>query len=309
VLPNSPLWQRSPPPSGLLRDEPFLSESLLRTEFIRPPVVGKESSPRRVGFWHLAVIFGITVLVSGLTTVMVRLGSLRSLTASASNTGNLTINTRPDGFEVLIDGERRGVTPLSLTLASGSYTMIVRGAGNERMVPLKIVAGAEVSHYFEMKAPEPTARATAPSAAKRKPPSSLAGWLSIAAPFQVEVLERDIVIGTSEQDRLAVPSGRHDIVLSNRTLGYVEPRTIEIAAGKPTAIRIDPPEVAVSINVRPWADVFIDGRSVGQTPIGNLLVPIGSHELMFRHPDLGEQKQTVVVSVSGPNRFAADFSR
>jgi hypothetical protein len=296
----------------------FASESLPRTEPNRPAVLRKrEPSPRRVGLWPLALTFVIIALVSGLTIVMVR---RVSLAASAPATGKLTINTRPDGSEVLIDGERLGVTPLTLALASGAHTMIVRGAGDERVVALSIAAGAEVNHYFEMKAPVLPGRgqariATAPTAApaaRRRIASTAAGatgWLSIAAPFPVEVQERDIVIGTSEQDRITVPSGRHHIVLSNRALGYAEPRTVEIAAGKPTAVRIAPPDAVVSINVRPWADVFIDGRSVGQTPIGNLLVPIGSHEVEFRHPDFGARKQTVVVSVRGPNRFSADFSK
>ena len=236
----------------------FASESVSRTESIRPVVLKKKApSPRRIGIWHLAVTFVITVLLSGWTIVAVRRLFLLPLAASAPATGNLTVNTRPDGSEVLVDGERRGVTPLALALASGSHTLMVRGAGNERVVPLTIAAGAEINHYFEMKAPDVPVRAKTP-----------------------------IKVASTSRP---VPKQR-----------------VTTAASEPP---IDPPKVAVSINVRPWAEVFIDGRSVGQTPIGNLLVAIGSHEVVFRHPDLGERKQTIVVSVSGPNRFATDFSK
>jgi hypothetical protein len=64
-----------------------------------------------------------------------------------------------------------------------------------------------------------------------------------------------------------------------------------------------------SANARPWADVFVDGTSVGQTPISNLAVPIGTHQVLFRHPQLGERRESVVVNVKGPNRVAADFSK
>ena len=226
---------------------------MARPDSIRPAEPNRPTlNPRRVGIWHLAVTFVITVLISGMTIVVVRRLSVAPLAANAPATGNLTINTSPDGSDVVVDGERRGVTPLTVALASGSHTMIVRGAGHERVVSLAIKAGADVNHYIEMKAPEPPVRGEA---------------AMVTAPTAAPV------------------------------------------RSKIAPIRIDPPKVAVSINVRPWADVFVDGHSVGQTPIWNLLVPIGSHDVVFRHPRLGERKQTVVVSADGPNRFAADFSK
>ena len=47
------------------------------------------------------------------------------------------------------------------------------------------------------------------------------------------------------------------------------------------------PNGSLSINALPWADVWIDGRSVGTTPLGNLSVPVGIHEIVWRHPELG----------------------
>ena len=63
------------------------------------------------------------------------------------------------------------------------------------------------------------------------------------------------------------------------------------------------------MNARPWAEIVLDGNSVGQTPIANLLVSVGPHEMVFRHPQLGERKQTVVVTAKGPNRIAADLTK
>jgi hypothetical protein len=104
-------------------------------------------------------------------------------------------------------------------------------------------------------------------------------------------------------------AGRHDITLANRSLGYQDARKIEVTAGKTIAIRVDPPKVSVSVNARPWAEVTVDGSSVGQTPLSNLLVAVGPHEMVFRHPQLGERRQTVVVTAKGPNRVAADLSK
>ena len=45
----------------------------------------------------------------------------------------------------------RGVTPLTLALEPGAHTITVRSGGDERVVPLTIAAGAEVTQYYEMK--------------------------------------------------------------------------------------------------------------------------------------------------------------
>ena len=106
-----------------------------------------------------------------------------------------------------------------------------------------------------------------------------------------------------------IAAGRHDVVLANRTIGYRDARTIEVTAGKTTTLKIDPPKVPVSLNARPWADVTLDGASVGQTPIANMLITVGSHEVVFRHPQLAELRQTVVVTANRPSRIAADLTK
>jgi hypothetical protein len=64
---------------------------------------------------------------------------------------------------------------------------------------------------------------------------------------------------------------------------------------------------SLSINARPWADIWIDGKAAGQTPIANLQVTLGTHEVLFRHPLLGEQRHTVQVSGLAPTRIAVDL--
>ena len=113
----------------------------------------------------------------------------------------------------------------------------------------------------------------------------------------------------SGASRIMLAAGRHSVTLANRALGYQDVRKFDITPGKTVALRVDPPKASVSVNARPWADVVVDGMSVGQTPIANLLVPVGSHEMLFRHPQYGERKEALVVSVKGPNRIAVDFTK
>jgi len=352
----------------------FPSEVVARPESVAAADVRKRVAPKPLRPSPILVRAGLIALViaalAGLGVFAVRrFAELRAI-ANEPRPGNLTINTRPGNSEVLIDGVRRGATPLTLALMPGPHTITVRNGSDERVVPLTIAGGADVTQYFELKTVEPAVevgrvsvvtdppgarvavdgrpRGTSPVTVADLSPADhtvtvtsdtgsvertvtvsagstasvmfslpkvsgpVGGWLSLSAPFDVEVAEHDEVIGTSGANgtsRFMLAAGRHDITLMNRGLGYQDARKIEVTAGKTMSVRVDPPKVPVSVNARPWAEVTLDGNSVGQTPIANLLVTIGAHEMVFRHPQFGERRQTVVVAAKGPNRIAADLTK
>ena len=54
--------------------------------------------------------------------------------------------------------------------------------------------------------------------------------------------------------------------------------------------------------------MLIDGKPVGETPIGNLEFPIGPHRVVFRHPVHGEQTRTVVLAAGAARcAFSVDL--
>ena len=74
-------------------------------------------------------------------------------------------------------------------------------------------------------------------------------------------------------------------------------------------MKIVAPDGRVSVNAVPWAQVSIDGKLVGETPLANLPLPVGEHEIAFRHPQLGEQIQKVIVKSSALTRVSASLAR
>jgi hypothetical protein len=88
-----------------------------------------------------------------------------------------------------------------------------------------------------------------------------------------EIREDGQLIGTTETDRLMLASGKHVLEFVNQTLGYRQSRTVQVLPGKAAPITIDMPQGTVNLNASPWAEVWIDGQRVGETPIGNLSVP------------------------------------
>jgi len=135
------------------------------------------------------------------------------------------------------------------------------------------------------------------------------GWIAVTAPVAIQLIENGRVLGTSQGDAVAVPAGRHAIELVNAAVGYRETRSIDVAAGKMSPIAIEMPAATLSLNAVPWAEVWVDGQKVGDTPLGNLSLPAGPHEVLFRHPELGERRQTVVVKLPGPTRLSVDLTK
>ena len=238
---------------------------------------------------------------------------------AATATGALTVDTEPAGADVVIDGQSRGVTPLTLSLSPGQHTVAVRLNGAERTRPVTLAAGGSAAQFFELPRPEAPAvngarpaPAGAPPAladAATPPPGSVGGWLSVESPFEVRVLAGNEVVGVSSSSRIMLTAGRHQVTFSNPGLEYAQTAAVTITAGRRTTFVIDPPKVNLNVNARPWADVAIDDAEVGQTPIANLPVALGSHQVVFRHPQLGERRQTVVVTAKGPNRVSMDMTQ
>jgi hypothetical protein len=239
---------------------------------------------------------------------------------AGTSTGALTVDTEPAGADVVIDGQPRGVTPLTLSLSPGEHTVAVRLDGAERTRPVTLAAGGSAAQFFELARPEapavnvtsPAAPAAAPPAladVATPPPGSVGGWLSVESPFEVRVLAGDEVVGVSSTSRIMLTAGRHQVTFSNPGLEYAQTAAVTITPGRRTTFVIDPPKVNLNVNARPWADVAIDDAEVGQTPIANLPVALGSHQVVFRHPQLGERRQTVVVTARGPNRVSMDMTQ
>ena len=53
----------------------------------------------------------------------------------------------------------------------------------------------------------------------------------------------------------------------------------------------------------------LNGKPVGETPIGNLSVPIGPHEILFRHPQFGEKRHAVSVTAGVPVRISVEMKQ
>lgn len=218
------------------------------------------------------------------------------LTSPPPVTGRLEIATEPPGARVGLDGAPKGLTPVALdgvpigdhvlTLTSGESTI-------RRIVKVTPGAAASVVASFT----DPTTAAASQ------------GRLGLKTPFELQVFEGGQLLGTARTDPLPLPSGRHELELKNDEFEFRSVITVDIQVGGLTSADVMLPDGLLSLNALPWAEVLVDGRAEGTTPLANLAIPIGRHEVIWRHPQLGERRQEVSVPARTPVRLSVDFTQ
>jgi hypothetical protein len=213
-------------------------------------------------------------------------------------TGALHIQTEPSRLPVLIDGAEHGVSPLTVdAIDAGAHEITVKGPAGP------------IRRSVTVRPRETVSLIVSSAVAPVDKDVVAAGWLSVSSPVLLQLREGGRIIGTTESDRLMLPAGDHDLDLVNEALGFSARQRVHVNAGKTTPARIDVPNGTMSLNAAPWAEVFVDGERVGETPIGNLSRPIGRHEVVFRHPQLGERHETLVVTLQGTARLGVDLRK
>jgi hypothetical protein len=205
---------------------------------------------------------------------------------SATKGGGLHIDTQPAGATVLLNGEDVGRTPLKLEdVKPGRHvvTLSTESAVVKRTV--RIEAGKTVTLDVPV----------------------YSGWVAIYSPIRLHISEGSRMLGTTETTRVMLSPGRHELTLTNRELGYSAKETVDIVAGEERVLNIEP-KGTVSVNALPWAEVWVDGTRMGETPLANLEVPLGTREFVFKHPTYGERRLTTTVTSKSPP-LSVDFTR
>jgi hypothetical protein len=194
--------------------------------------------------------------------------------APAPATGSMTITSPEPGATVTVDGQARGKTPLELNdIPVGTHIVVVQGPEGS------------VTRTVNVK---PGARATVSAAAEP-------GFLIIASRIPLEIFVGSKRIGSSEDDKIALPPGSHRLTLINRTKAFRSELTVEIKSGEMAAYTATLPTGGLKVTTAAGAEVFVDGRSVGVAPLGVLELPAGGREILVRHPELGEKRVTVEI--------------
>jgi hypothetical protein len=206
---------------------------------------------------------------------------------SLKKTGHLQVRSDPPGARVLVDGSLRGETPVTLDdLSVGPHDLVLeRGNGSiRRSVTITAAATAQVA---EMVFP---------------------GWMTVFSPFDLVITEGGRPIRLDDRHQVMLPPGIHELRFENPTLGYEDVRKVDVSPGAIQSVSIVPPRSTLSVTSSLPAEVWLDGVSVGQAPVVDVPVDLGTREVVLKAVDGNQRRVTTTVTVK-PATVAIDFSK
>jgi serine/threonine-protein kinase len=155
--------------------------------------------------------------------------------------------------------------------------------------------------------PPPPAPVATLRPAPPRPPKVDPSLLTVVSNAPVEVRVDGDAKGKAPLRKLALSPGRHTVTLVNPALGLSRSFTVRLSAGEEKTHRVEFQKGKLNVSAVPWADVFLDGKHLGQTPLAGRELWEGRHTLRLVSPR-GEKTlpievqpgQTVVVREQFP---------
>ena len=258
---------------------------------------------------------------------------------AAGGTGGFTLTSTPPGATVYVDGTRiPGTTPITASdLSAGSHAVRVemdgRGtwqdnvvvvAGETVSVPSVTLGVAEVLVRFASTPPGASVVLVGPSRERRLGVTptevdvdmahgpytvrmTLDGHTDWSEPLQVNGTATELDVNATLQRAGRPTTG--GAVASNGTTPTMTADTTEMGGTTAPVAMEEPAEVMAAsggtgpgtlrINTRPWSQVYVDGRLIGNTPQMNISLPAGSHRVTLVNPDFNIRQSVSVTIEAG----------
>jgi hypothetical protein len=205
----------------------------------------------------------------------------------AGKPGSVAITTQPAGAHVFLDGKPVGDSPVTLQgVATGKHTLTFVTSSGTVKKPIRVEPGKPLSVDVPI----------------------YSGWIAVFSPVTLDIAENGKSIGTTEQGRLMLSPGRHTLTFSSQDMGYKTTQAVDIEPGEERSVSLVPTG-ELNANATPWAEVWMNGNKVGETPIAALRVPLGTHEVVFKNPKFPDRQVTVTVRATAPAIAFVDFTK
>ncbi|MBK6578511.1 MAG: serine/threonine protein kinase [Sandaracinaceae bacterium] len=260
-------------------------------------------------------------------------------TRVAAGTGGFTLNTTPPGATVYVDGTRvPGTTPVTAAdLSAGAHQVrvemeghgtwqdeIVIAAGQTVAVPSVTLSPADVLVRFASTPPGASVLLVGPSRERRLGVTptevdvdmqhgpytvrmTLDGYAEWSEPLQVTGTAREFDVNATLQRAGRVGPGT--TTAGTPPTGTMTADATDMAGTTTVAAMDEPVETPMTaggtgpgtlrINTRPWSQVYVDGRLIGNTPQMNISLPAGSHRVTLVNPDFNIRQSVSVTIEAG----------
>jgi hypothetical protein len=200
--------------------------------------------------------------------------------------GELQVESTPPGARVLLDGRESGFTPVTLKdVPAGRHALVLEGDGGTVRRTVRVQAGERTVASYEI----------------------TSGFLSVISRLPVEVYLGSRKLGASGDTHMLLPPGQYGVTLVNTRFRYKGEVEITIRAGEVTTHTVQLPSGSLNVNTAPGAEILVDGERVGTSPTNSLSVAIGTREVLVKHPQLGERRQSGEVVADRPVELNVAF--
>jgi serine/threonine protein kinase len=139
--------------------------------------------------------------------------------------------------------------------------------------------------------PEPAPKVEPPVAPRhaRDP-----GWLSVDSNVAARAWIDGTLLGPLPVQRARVPAGEHRLRIDNPALGLSRTTRVRVPAGEAVEHHAPVELGTLNVTVDPWADVYLDGFRLGQTPLAGRPVAAAAHQLRLVGPN-GEKSLQIQI--------------
>jgi hypothetical protein len=191
-----------------------------------------------------------------------------------TGSGELQVESVPDGARIMLDGREVGFTPLTLKkISAGRHALILQGESGTVRRTVRVQAGERTVARYEI----------------------TAGFLSVFSRIPLEIFDGNRKLGSSDEGHVLLAPGQYKVRLVNTHYGYQEDAEFTIRAGEISTHTVSLPEGSLLVSTQAGAEIYIEGELKGTSPLGPIPVPLGSREVLIRHPELGERRQSVEI--------------
>jgi len=282
-----------------------------KTPVIRKKPLEKEEKKavKKPGLPPLAIIAStcaVAVILFVLFKILPR--NTPAINPQAVVTGFAMINTRPSGAEIFLDNDSLGKTTPTLleSLIIGEHQIELKKIGYKsfaQKIEIKEsdTVNLDIALTGEVAKKDTNITIKPPPVQKPTPPVQGTSYLKVKVEPWAKIYIDNVYIETTPIARsLDLRSGMHMVRFENpnfkiwqRRIKFDPGQTVELNVG------LEPLEGFLKITVKPWADVYIDGKFHETTPIAEpIKLSAGRHILKLINPLFKPYEETIEISAN-----------
>ncbi|MEO0205424.1 MAG: serine/threonine-protein kinase [candidate division WOR-3 bacterium] len=223
-------------------------------------------------------------------------------------TGIAVVISMPAGAQIFFDNDSLGkTTPATLeSLKIGEHQIELRKEGYKTVIQRFEVKGNDtinlnIELVAEIIKKDTSTVVSPPPIQKPVPPVQGTSYLKVKVEPWAKIYVDNVYIETTPIARsLSLSAGMHTIRLENpnfkiwqRKIKFEPDQTLELN------VRLEPLEGFLKITVKPWADVYIDGKFLETTPIAEpIKLSAGRHILKLINPSYQPYEEAIEISAN-----------